>query len=283
MPNENARSEKIDDPAANDETGIDAQRAALSSTDAEEITELEGHVGVDDEVAAAEADSIDAAADEPEPLPVEDAADGLADEEADVVESDALEDDALEDDALEDEDTDVEDADAADVEDADDDLDEDEDDDAGAETAPATAKGATAKRTKKKDAARGASKATSAKREATLTRAERKAAEKARIERSKEIAAKARGKGGKRDAATDTASMTKEQLRYSQPKTQQLDDVNPVWFKPIMFGFLLLGFAWILVYYLSTARLPIAELGDWNLLIGIGIALVGFLMMTNWK
>ncbi|RRJ87078.1 cell division protein CrgA [Gulosibacter macacae] len=77
--------------------------------------------------------------------------------------------------------------------------------------------------------------------------------------------------------------MTKAQQRYSTPKSKNIDEGNPVWFKPIMFGFLLLGLIWILVYYLSSARLPIAVLGDWNLLIGIGVAMVGFLMMTNWK
>ena len=127
-----------------------------------------------------------------------------------------------------------------------------------------------------------------------------KLTEKERIARSKEIAAKARGKESaasrrrarheaqkEANAKAEKAkrdSMTKAQLRYSQPKTHNVDDdQNPVWFKPIMFGFLLLGLLWILVYYLSSAKLPVAELGDWNLLVGIGISLVGFLMMTNWK
>nr|WP_263970266.1 cell division protein CrgA [Gulosibacter chungangensis] len=78
------------------------------------------------------------------------------------------------------------------------------------------------------------------------------------------------------------ASMTKEQLRASGKK-QRPSDANPVWFKPIMFGFLLLGFVWIIVYYLSQGYFPVQALGDWNILVGFGIALVGFLMMTNWK
>src|SRR4029453_8119715 len=52
---------------------------------------------------------------------------------------------------------------------------------------------------------------------------------------------------------------------------------NPVWFKPVMFGFMLLGLAWIIVFYVSQGRLPIADLGSWNILIGFGIAFVGFL------
>lgn len=58
---------------------------------------------------------------------------------------------------------------------------------------------------------------------------------------------------------------------------------NPVWFKPLMFGFMLLGLAWLLTYYISDSRLPIAELGNYNIAIGIGIMLVGFLMTTRWR
>lgn len=58
---------------------------------------------------------------------------------------------------------------------------------------------------------------------------------------------------------------------------------NPVWFKPVMFGFMLLGLVWILVYYISQGQWPIAALESWNILIGFGIAFIGFLMTTRWR
>jgi thiol:disulfide interchange protein len=58
---------------------------------------------------------------------------------------------------------------------------------------------------------------------------------------------------------------------------------NPVWFKPIMFGLMLLGLAWIIVYYVSQSALPIANLGDGNILVGFGILFLGFLMTTRWR
>jgi hypothetical protein len=58
---------------------------------------------------------------------------------------------------------------------------------------------------------------------------------------------------------------------------------NPVWFKPVMFGFMLLGLVWIIVFYISQATLPVAELGQWNILVGFGIAFIGFLMTTRWR
>ncbi len=58
---------------------------------------------------------------------------------------------------------------------------------------------------------------------------------------------------------------------------------NPVWFKPVMVGFMLLGLAWVLVFYISGARFPIPGIDSWNLAIGFGIALIGFLMTTRWR
>ncbi len=58
---------------------------------------------------------------------------------------------------------------------------------------------------------------------------------------------------------------------------------NPVWFKPVMFGFMLLGLIWIIVFYVSQSQLPIPDLGSWNILIGFGIMFIGFLMTTRWR
>lgn len=58
---------------------------------------------------------------------------------------------------------------------------------------------------------------------------------------------------------------------------------NPVWFLPVMVGFMLLGLVWILVFYISGQSLPIPGIGNWNLAVGLGIALIGFLMTTRWR
>lgn len=71
-----------------------------------------------------------------------------------------------------------------------------------------------------------------------------------------------------------------------EPEAQRPDGEpapNAVWFKPVMVGFMLLGLAWILVFYLSGTTLPIPGLGNWNLAVGLGIALIGFLMTTRWR
>ena len=60
-----------------------------------------------------------------------------------------------------------------------------------------------------------------------------------------------------------------------------------------MFGFMLLGLVWILTFYISNQYLPLGSvfatsmpslnLGSWNLLIGFGLAMIGFGMSTRWK
>ena len=50
-----------------------------------------------------------------------------------------------------------------------------------------------------------------------------------------------------------------------------------------MLGFIVVGFAWIIVFYVSLQQLPIPEIGFWNVLIGFGIMFIGFIMATRWK
>jgi hypothetical protein len=58
---------------------------------------------------------------------------------------------------------------------------------------------------------------------------------------------------------------------------------NPIWFRPVMFGFMLIGLAWIIVFYLSNQQWPVPSLGNWNILVGFGIMFIGFLMTTRWR
>lgn len=67
------------------------------------------------------------------------------------------------------------------------------------------------------------------------------------------------------------------------PEASGADAPNPVWFKPVMFGFMLIGLVWIIVFYISQGTLPILTLGSWNILVGFGIAFIGFLMTTRWR
>ena len=65
--------------------------------------------------------------------------------------------------------------------------------------------------------------------------------------------------------------------------TAEGDDKNPFWFKPVMFGLMLIGLVWILTYYISGTGLPVPSLGPWTIAVGFGVMFVGFLMTTRWR
>ena len=53
-----------------------------------------------------------------------------------------------------------------------------------------------------------------------------------------------------------------------------------------MLGSFLIGLAWIIVYYVTSqdASIPVfRELGNYNLLVGIGFMTVGFVYATRWE
>ena len=80
---------------------------------------------------------------------------------------------------------------------------------------------------------------------------------------------------------------TKELARErAESRELRRDAPNPVWFKPLMFGFMLLGLIWIVLFYITSPMaitLPVPAFGQANLFVGFGLVLVGFLMTPWWK
>lgn len=57
----------------------------------------------------------------------------------------------------------------------------------------------------------------------------------------------------------------------------------PTWYKVVMFGLMIVGLIWICVYYITMGVWPLPQAGGWNILIGFGFAMIGFLMTTRWR
>ena len=66
------------------------------------------------------------------------------------------------------------------------------------------------------------------------------------------------------------------------PKTTRRK-VSAPWVGPAIVGCLVLGLAWIIVYYVSGSSLPIPAISNWNIAVGFAIMFVGFLMTTRWR
>ena len=58
---------------------------------------------------------------------------------------------------------------------------------------------------------------------------------------------------------------------------------NPSWFVTVMVGLMLAGLAWVVTFYVSDQRYPIEKIGRWNLGVGFGLVLAGFVMTTRWR
>jgi uncharacterized membrane protein len=71
--------------------------------------------------------------------------------------------------------------------------------------------------------------------------------------------------------------------RRPEELTAKGNKPNPVWFKPVMFGLMIIGLLWIIVFYITQGAWPLPAAGSWNIMIGFGIAIVGFLMTTRWR
>ena len=56
------------------------------------------------------------------------------------------------------------------------------------------------------------------------------------------------------------------------------------WVVPTMVTLGILGVLWLVVYYIASAYLPfMAQLGPWNMGIGMGLMALAFVVATQWK
>ena len=70
---------------------------------------------------------------------------------------------------------------------------------------------------------------------------------------------------------------------YTPPQRSTKDKVSPPWLVPTMIGCLLVGLAWIALFYVTGQKLPISALGPWNLAIGFAFIIAGLGFATRWK
>ncbi len=68
-----------------------------------------------------------------------------------------------------------------------------------------------------------------------------------------------------------------------QASASQAYKPNAVWFKPVMFGLMIIGLLWIITFYISEGLYPVRDWASWNIVAGFGIAIAGFLMTTRWR
>ncbi|WP_020575029.1 cell division protein CrgA [Actinopolymorpha alba] len=56
------------------------------------------------------------------------------------------------------------------------------------------------------------------------------------------------------------------------------------WVAPVMLVCFLVGLAWIVTFYLAGSEIPgMRDLQNWNILIGMGLIAIGFVVSTQWR
>jgi Cell division protein CrgA len=59
---------------------------------------------------------------------------------------------------------------------------------------------------------------------------------------------------------------------------------SPGWYPIVMAVVLVLGLAYLVVYYLAGSTVPfMKDLNGWNFAVGFGILLVGLIMAVRWR
>ena len=70
---------------------------------------------------------------------------------------------------------------------------------------------------------------------------------------------------------------------YTPPPRSAKAKVSPRWLVPAMVGCLLVGLAWIALFYITSQSLPVSALGPWNLAVGFAFIIGGLGLATKWR
>jgi hypothetical protein len=59
---------------------------------------------------------------------------------------------------------------------------------------------------------------------------------------------------------------------------------SPAWYPIVMAAFLLIGLAYIVVYYMAAESIPFMNsLGSWNFAVGFGFLIIGLGLAVRWR
>lgn len=87
-----------------------------------------------------------------------------------------------------------------------------------------------------------------------------------------------------KSAATKRKTKTKAELAEKRAEKQRLAPASRRWVPPVFITVGLLGGLWLVVYYIAGLKIPfMRDLGDWNVLIGMGLMAAAFAISTLWK
>ena len=79
-------------------------------------------------------------------------------------------------------------------------------------------------------------------------------------------------------------SRVRKKPAYTPPPRSARSRVSPAWLAPTMVACLVLGLAWIALFYITNGTLAgMSALGDWNMVIGFALIIGGVVLATRWR
>jgi Cell division protein CrgA len=78
-------------------------------------------------------------------------------------------------------------------------------------------------------------------------------------------------------------SRVRSKAVYTPPPRPTRGKVSPRWLVPTMLACLVIGLAWIAMFYVTQGSLPVSALSDWNLVVGFGFIISGVVLSTKWR
>jgi hypothetical protein len=81
-------------------------------------------------------------------------------------------------------------------------------------------------------------------------------------------------------------SKVRKKAAYTPPpeKKQPIKlDTGNRFLVPFMVACFVLGLLWIVVFYLSSSKYPVPAIHNWNMVVGFGLIIGGFIASMRWK
>ncbi|HVQ17677.1 MAG TPA: cell division protein CrgA [Actinomycetes bacterium] len=81
-------------------------------------------------------------------------------------------------------------------------------------------------------------------------------------------------------------SRSRKKVDFTPPPERRpaSSKVSPRWLAPTMCALLLIGLAWIVVYYIAASSIGfVSALGAWNIVIGFAFIMGGLMLSTRWR
>lgn len=76
----------------------------------------------------------------------------------------------------------------------------------------------------------------------------------------------------------------REKSTSYQPKQQEALPASGKWLPITSISLMCFGLLWLIIFYIAGSSIPlVSDLGNWNIAVGMGFIVAGFILLTRWR